>query len=267
MAGSLKTGKARLALALGVFVIWMLITGFTGRLFSGGEPASLDQLMSQGVVPQVLLACVFVVAASFLFPRSDIGLVAPVSRRSLLLTLPVAVYLALFFGMAFYLGLPSPRIVGFVVVNALLVGVSEELACRGVLFQGFRSRFRVWPAIWLTSLIFAAMHVLNGFVTGQFGIAAIQSLAAFCTGMLFMAIRVRTGSIYPCVVLHGLWNTGALLAVLAAVHKSGGHQANLEMGLIMALPVLGVLPNLLYGLWLLRHAARDEARATGAGGI
>ena len=257
------TANTRLALALGVFVIWMLVTAFSGGLFSEDEQASLDQLMSRGVVPQILLACVFITAASFLFPRRDVGLVAPVSGRSLLLTLPVAIYLALFFGLAVYLGLPSPKIVGIVVLNAILVGISEELACRGILFQGFRARFRVWPAIWRTSLIFAAMHVLNGFVTGQFGIAAVQSLAAFCTGMLFMAIRVRTGSLFPCMVLHALWNTGALLAVLAAVQQSGGQPATLEMGLIVLVPVLGVLPNLLYGLWLLRHAGRDEARAPG----
>ncbi len=253
--------KARLPATIAVFLGWMLITSFSGALFSDGETASLDQLMSRGVVPQILAATVFIVAASFLFPRRDVGLVAPASARSLLLTLPVAIYLALFFGMALYVGLPAPKIVGIVVVNAVLVGISEELACRGVLFQGFRARFRVWPAIWLTSLIFAALHVLNGFVIGNFGIAAVQALAAFCTGMLFMAIRIRTGSLYPCIVLHALWNTGALLAVLAAVQASGGQPANLEMGLIMAVPVLGVLPNLLYGFWLLRNAAKDEAVA------
>ncbi len=255
------TASTRLALALAVFVAWMLITAFSGALFSGGEQASLDQMMSRGVVPQILIACAFATAASFLFPCRDVGLVAPVSGRSLLLTLPVAVYLAFFFGLALYLGLPSPKIVGIVALNAVLVGISEELACRGILFQGFRARFRIWPAIWLTSLIFAAMHVLNGFVTGQFGIAAVQSLAAFCTGMLFMAIRVRTGSLYPCMVLHALWNTGALLAVLAAVKQSGGQQPTMELSMVMLVPVLGVLPNLVYGLWLLRHAAREEALA------
>ncbi len=253
------TGKAHLPAALAVFIGWMLVTSFSGVLFSGGEQASLEQLMSRGVVPQILAACVFIVAASFLFPRGEVGLVAPVSPRSLLLTLPVAIYLAFFFGLAFHLGLPPPGIVGIVALNAVLVGISEELACRGVLFQGFRARFRIWPAIWLTSAIFAALHVLNGFVTGQFGIAAVQALAAFCTGMLFMAIRVRTGSLYPCMVLHALWNTGALLAVLAAVRQSGGQQPTPEMGLIMLMPVLGVLPNLLYGLWLLRGISRQEA--------
>jgi membrane protease YdiL (CAAX protease family) len=258
------TGKARLPTAVAVFVAWVAITGFSGALFSKGEPASLDQLLSTGITPQIALACLFILLTVPLFPRRDLGLVAPVSSRSLLLLLPVGVYLAFFFGLAVQLGLPPLPLVGFILVNACLVGISEELACRGVLFLGLRSRFRIWPAIWLTSIIFGVMHVLNGLVTGQFGLAAVQALAAFCTGMLFMAIRVRTGSLYPGIVLHILWNTGALLAVVAAAQKTGGQQPSTELGLVLALPVLGVLPNLLYGLWLLRHASKDEARAPDA---
>ncbi|MGE0668014.1 MAG: lysostaphin resistance A-like protein [Sphingomonadales bacterium] len=259
--------RARLPAALAVFVAWVLITGFAGALFSKGETASLDQVLSTGVAPQIALACVFLAIAAPFFPRREMGLVASVSRRSLLLTLPVGVYLALFFGLAVLLGLPPLGAIGFALINVTLVGISEEIACRGILYLGLRSRLRVWPAVWLTSLIFGAMHVLNGFVTGQFVIAAIQALAAICTGMMLMAIRIRTGSLYPAIVLHILWNAGALLAVMAATQQSGGQAVTPEMGLILLLPVVGVLPNLLYGLWLLRHASRDEARPPEPAGI
>lgn len=261
------TERARLPAALAAFVAWVAITGFAGSLFFGEEQVSLDQLLSRGVAPQVVLACVFLALVTPFFPRRPVGLVPPVSRRSLLLVLPAAIYLALFFGLAIVIGLPPLKTIGFILVNACLVGFSEELACRGILFQGFRARYRIWPTIWLTSLIFGALHVLNGFVTGHFGLAVVQALAAFCTGMLFMAIRVRTGSLYPGMVLHALWDLGALLAVVAAVQKAGGQAPDTELGLVLLLPIVGVLPNLLYGLYLLRHASRDEAQAIGGGAV
>ena len=160
-------------------------------------------------------------------------------------------------------GLPGLGATLAILVNAMLAGISEELACRGVLFRGLRSRVSLWPAILASTALFAAGHLVNGFVFGSFMLAGVQAVAAFMTGIAFMAIRIRTGSLYPGMVLHGLWDFSLLAVTSKALDealKTGGLADGMTAGMLL-LPLLGVLPNFLYGLFLLRHAARDERAA------
>jgi membrane protease YdiL (CAAX protease family) len=47
---------------------------------------------------------------------------------------------------------------GLVVVRALLVGVSEEIVARGVLFRVFNRVWTLWPAVFVSSALFAYLH-------------------------------------------------------------------------------------------------------------
>ncbi|GGE10009.1 hypothetical protein GCM10011529_15440 [Polymorphobacter glacialis] len=74
------------------------------------------------------------------------------------------------------------------------------------------------------------------------------------SGMAFMAIRLRTDSLYPGMLLHAVFDFSLMaLSFVASADRTAGP------GGISVLPPLFVVPNLLYGLWLMRHAARDEA--------
>jgi membrane protease YdiL (CAAX protease family) len=52
------------------------------------------------------------------------------------------------------------------------------------------------------------------------GGALLQSVPAGMSGLLFVAIVVRTGSIWPAIIYHALWDWG-LFVLLAGSQASG----------------------------------------------
>src|SRR5204863_6050168 len=77
----------------------------------------------------------------------------------------------------------------------LLPAVCEELAFRGFLLGGLRRRFAPWPALLLTSFLFALYH-MNVF----------QFLPAFFLGVVLGVLALRTGSVLPGMVFHLIHN-------------------------------------------------------------
>lgn len=97
---------------------------------------------------------------------------------------------------------------------ALLVAapLSEEFFFRGFLFAGFReSPLRTAGAILLTSLLWAGIHL-------QYDLHGI--LLIFIGGIFIALARVRTGSLWTCILLHGWWNFIATVQVLIRTYYS-----------------------------------------------
>ena len=94
-------------------------------------------------------------------------------------------------------------------VNSLVVvivaPVVEELMFRGIGF-GLLRPYGAWVAMLGTGAAVAAIH---GLVEG------FPILFAFGVGLAWL--RERTGSIYPCILLHGLFNGLALLASVSGL--------------------------------------------------
>jgi membrane protease YdiL (CAAX protease family) len=92
------------------------------------------------------------------------------------------------------------------VVNAIVictwVPFVEEITYRGVGYS-LLERFGRWPAILLVGLLFGLAHGL---------IESLPVLVAF--GSVLAWIRSRTGSVFPGMLLHALFN---LIALVAAV--------------------------------------------------
>ncbi len=243
---------------LGLFAGWTAITVLGGHLTTAGN-TSLPELVSRGPGWQFVAAGALLLAAvARAGTRREVGLCAPVSARSLLLAWLPALYIAAGLGLAAHAGLPAPATTGWILFNTLLVGFSEELMFRGVLLRALRHALPVWPAVWLTSLAFGAIHSLNVFITGDLRAALLQSTAAFLSGLIFIALRLRTGSLWPGIVVHGLWDfaTFLLVANAAAGAADGPHEIR---GAALLAPVLLVLPNALCGLWLMRRIATTHA--------
>ena len=97
----------------------------------------------------------------------------------------------------------APQFAANFVVIAALVPLVEELMFRGVGFTLLR-RFGVPAAIAAVGVAFALVH---GIVEG------LPVFAAFGAGLAYL--RHRTGSVYPCVVVHGAFNALSLTAAVA----------------------------------------------------
>ena len=98
-----------------------------------------------------------------------------------------------------------------VLVLNLLVGLSEELLFRGILFGALRQRHSLITAIFLSSFIFGLAHMPNLGLGQSLPLTLYQVINAMILGALFCAITLQTNSIWPAVFLHMMWNSGIML--------------------------------------------------------
>lgn len=90
-----------------------------------------------------------------------------------------------------------------VLLIVVAASVTEEVLFRGYLFAGLREKLpRYWAAL-IAGSIFGALHFISG-------PSAVPPLIFF--GFVLCLLYERTGSIVPCIVLHMLNNSIALLA-------------------------------------------------------
>ncbi len=90
----------------------------------------------------------------------------------------------------------APGFWAIALVVALAPAVIEELAFRGLILSGLRSKWRSATSVLASSLLFAAAH----------GILQ-QSLVTFFVGVVLGFIAVRSGSLLPCIAYHFVHNT------------------------------------------------------------
>ena len=264
------TPARRAGIAFAVLAGWLAATVLVGAATRPGE-APITDAVTRGIGWNFVAASGFLVVVALLlgararrarpvFGDPGLGLGAPRPGTWRLLWLPAA-YVAVMAIGALAVGLPPWPVVGLVVLNTALVGFSEEMMFRGVLWWGLRPALGFWPAVWAAAAIFGGVHVLNALSTGAPGAAALQACAAFLNGVHFVAIRVRCRSIWPGVLVHAAWNCAALLVVIAAMSGAGegagggGGMPSLSdvPPAALVLPLLMVLPLALYGLYLLRR--------------
>jgi membrane protease YdiL (CAAX protease family) len=89
-----------------------------------------------------------------------------------------------------------------ILLIVLAAPISEEICFRGMLYGGLRERLPRLAAALLAGLIFGGLHALTG-------VTAVPPLIVF--GFLLSLLYERTGSIWPCILLHMLNNSVALL--------------------------------------------------------
>ena len=240
-----------------LLVLWLLITG------SGFLPESVFAALDIGPLrspPFPMIAAGLLLLASIgLFGWNNVALGPAVPGTAALFWLP-HLYLVMLAVAIFSLGLPpAPEFLALVFVMFWLA-LSEELMFRGLLFPALRGRFRIWPSILLTCVIFGLIHLPNAFGQSTLINAAIQSVAAMMTGLVLLAIRLRRGSIWPAIWYHMAWNVGVFGLGLSARDASPSDittptQFVADGGLRGSLIILALMiPNAGYALYLLRRA-------------
>lgn len=95
------------------------------------------------------------------------------------------------------------------VLLVALVGLAEETMCRGLLLYSLR-RLGPLTAGAGSAAVFALLHFTNVFAH-PVGPVSLQVVSAFQIGLLFAAVRMRAGSIWPVVGAHALIDLGVLL--------------------------------------------------------
>ena len=243
----MKRLQVTLPLALAALAIWLSLTLGVGRLLGAGKPQSLSDAVAASIGPAWVVAALFALLVAMVSTeRRDAGLRAP---QSLWLVWPPLLYSLLMLLVAWAGGWPAPRMLLIVSCNTALVALSEELMFRSVLLQSLLDRFAIWPAVLMSSALFGVVHTLNGLTTGDVNGALWQSAAAFLQGIGYAAIRLRTRSVWPMMVVHGLWDFALVTAALTTVSTGEG-------SVLPFAALLAVLPICLYGVFLLRGSQR-----------
>lgn len=231
-----------------ILAAWLLLTVGVSVWLSQGPQQDLADSVANGVGLPWVLALLLLCGVAWAHgdPRT-LGLRAPPRSGSWrLVWLPFA-YASAMLALDVLYGLAPTRVLVFVAINTALVGLSEELMFRGVLFAGFLSRFTIWPAMLLSSAIFGAAHALNVFTMGQLDVALLQAACAFLQGFGYLAIRIRTGSLWPMALVHAMWDFSLMSGALAPRDEAGAPASAVMLG-----PLLIALPLFLYGLFLMR---------------
>jgi len=117
---------------------------------------------------------------------------------------------AVFFDPNAAFGLSMPATVGWILV-ALFVGIGEESVFRGILWRAFEAR-GVMTTAFATSALFGLVHLMRLFSDIPWQIITSQAVFAFGVGMMFAAVRLVSGSLLAPIVLHVVFDAGALVA-------------------------------------------------------
>jgi membrane protease YdiL (CAAX protease family) len=134
---------------------------------------------------------------------------------------------------------PSYSFLGmFVAISTVWVigPLAEELIFRGVIMGSLLERYSVTRAVLISSAVFAAMHYAS-------------CVFAFGIGIVYAAMAVRYGSLWPGIALHCLGNSVGTIPYVApffknksaeSIHSLDGWRFEFALALL-SLPVLFLL--------------------------
>jgi uncharacterized protein len=108
----------------------------------------------------------------------------------------------------------GPLALNFIVTlvgAGLLAPVAEELFFRGLIYRWFRSRFSFWPAVLVSTAIFALGHADSA------GVVA----SSFVLGLLLAAVYDRTRSLWLSIAVHAVNNSLAVILLYIALALQG----------------------------------------------
>lgn len=97
-------------------------------------------------------------------------------------------------------------------LNVLLVGMVEEVSFRGIIFPLFiraqaQNRYVFYISAALAALMFGVLHFINLFrEPDNFWGITRQVIFAFCVGIFFSGLLLRTGNIIVVSLVHGFVN-------------------------------------------------------------
>lgn len=92
----------------------------------------------------------------------------------------------------------------YAVLSMLLIGFIEELIFRGLLFRALLKKDPVPVAITISAVTFGIGHLVN-LLAGQGGMESlIQVFFAIAWGFLFTFVFYTSGSLWICIIVHGL---------------------------------------------------------------
>lgn len=223
-------------------IVMLILEAFVlaGLFFSkvtGVPLVSLD-------LPMLMLNAVLaIVILSALRGWREAGFNAPSQWKNMSLFL---VPLALLIGSTLFFQpqLPEPGKIVVLIIVTLLIGFQEEAIFRGILLSAFRPQ-GVMKAALISAALFGIIHINSLFVGRDPIFVLSQVVASFLGAIGLGALRIRTNSVVPLVLLHAFND-------FVQFSATGGMEAG---DVALYIPILKVVISglmALYGFYLLR---------------
>jgi membrane protease YdiL (CAAX protease family) len=192
-----------------------------------------------------ILALIVVILLGRLHWWREMGFGLP-AQRSLLWFFVVALIPVLLNGLSVGASNPGIAQVLFIFGTAMLVGFVEETVFRGMILRALLIR-GPWQAAIISSLIFGLAHALNLLSGANVGATLLQVGETLALGFMFAALALRTQTILPLIVAHGLIDFFGFLAYNSSVVTTG-----LSV-LVVLVTCAEILLYTIYGIFLMRQ--------------
>jgi membrane protease YdiL (CAAX protease family) len=148
--------------------------------------------------------------------------------------------------------IPSPAAKAVVLlIVTLLIGFQEEAIFRGILISAFRPQ-GVMKAVLISAALFGVIHINSLFVGRDPIFVLSQVVASFLGAIGIGALRIRTNTLVPLILLHAFND-------FLQFSATGGMEAG---DVDLYIPILKVVLSglmALYGLYLLRGYKEEAA--------
>lgn len=147
----------------------------------------------------------------------------------------------------------------FIFIFALIPGIWEEIAFRGIILTFLLSKYSVRKALIFDGLLFALFHIFNYLILGQDLLSVLlQSIAAIFVGVTLAYLTIKTGSILPAIIIH--YSIDVTLFISGFIFDF----SNDDSTLIFALLSLIVIPPLLIYIFTLIFENDSKGDTTGS---
>ena len=88
----------------------------------------------------------------------------------------------------------------FSLVCVCIQSSSEEMWCRGFLYERLHERYPLWVAVVVNGVLFGLLHIFNP------GVSAIPIIGIIITGLSYSLLRLYCGNIWIAMGIHTGWN-------------------------------------------------------------
>jgi membrane protease YdiL (CAAX protease family) len=201
--------------AIGVFVAYTTLVAVLWKVNKVDYDAiasSRESIVRGIVVPIGLGGLLLVVATTVLGWWRPVLVQDPRVGPTWVLVVPVL------FGLVGLLGAlrvdvrsEKARLLPWLAIGVLLVGFAEETVTRGILIVGGREGgWSELVVVLVSCLLFGLLHGINAFFGQSLPTTVVQVVTATCAGAALYSVRMSTGSLVVCMLLHALWDFGTL---------------------------------------------------------
>lgn len=157
----------------------------------------------KNIIGECFYAVLAIIPLSLLGWWKQIGFTRGIQRRDISLCVApfIIIVLPSVVALPIATGQSNTQVIVLSLIASLLVGFTEESFFRGLLLQSALPT-GIWPAVLISSILFALVHLSNIMAGFTWNYVIGQALFAFGFGVLLSGLRLRTGSIWPGILFH-----------------------------------------------------------------